>query len=130
MTRPSRIWGEWQPAFFPSGTTIVRQDWAGKPHLYVYADAATTEDRSDRDRFDMCYQLAEFMNGGHRPAWLDDLDRQTETHAEALTGAKVFATGPMVDIDPPNLNWRLDESDQAKDDRARLMDILFLVHTI
>ena len=121
-----RLWGEWEPRFYGSGTTIVAlKEHAHKPHLYVYSDSAIDEDRWMRDRYDMCNQLAAFMNGGERPAWLDDIERLTEESAKSLMGASITATGPMVDVDPPKCNWRTDDSDEAKNDRARLMDAVF-----
>jgi len=121
-----RLWGEWDCAFFGSGTTIVRlKEHQHRPHLYVYSDSTLDEDRWMRDRYAMCYQLRDHMNGGDRPVWLDDIERLTETFAKALTGASISAVGPMVDADPPNLNWVWDESDDAKNDRARLMDAVF-----
>lgn len=122
----SRLWGVWEPAFYGSGTTIVRlAEHVSKPWLYIYADAAIDETRYMRDRYAMCNSLCEFMNGGERPAWLDDFERQTEETAVALAGGSISATGPMVDVDPPNLNWRTDDRDQAKMDRALLMDVVF-----
>lgn len=121
-----RIWGEWDVAFYGSGTTIVLlKECQRKPHLYVYSDSAIDEDRWMRDRYQMCYDLAAFMNGGERPRWLNDLDRTTEIEAISLSGASIQAVGPMVDVDPPNLNWHQDDSDDAKNDRTRLMDAVF-----
>ncbi len=121
-----RLWGEWQSTFFGSGTTIVQlKEYAHKPHLYIYADSAVDEDRWMRDRYQMCDQLRDYMNGGDRPAWLDDIERLTETEAKSLMGASISAVGPMVDVDPPKCNWHTDDSDDAKNDRARLMDAVF-----
>ncbi len=122
-----RLWGEWEPQFFQSGTTVLAlRSAARKPHLYVHADSSYDEDRYQRDRYVMCDELAAFMNGvGKRPAWLDDMERVSEVKAVSLAGASVRATGPSIDIDPPRLNWREDDSDEAKNDRARLMDALF-----
>ena len=126
MMSKSRLWGEWKPEFYGSGTTIVVQrSVPHKPHLYLYADATPDEDRSQRDRYEMCYQIADYMNGGEAPTWLNELDRISEAYSEALTGAKIFATGPCIDKDPPRLHWVQDESDEAVNDRARLMDVLF-----
>lgn len=123
-----RLWGEWGSQFFPSGTTIVAlRNGMRKPHLYVFADSSADDDRYQRDRYVMCDQLAAYMNGiGQRPAWLDDMERVSEVKAVSLHGASVSATGPCIDIDPPRLNWREDDSDEAKNDRARLLDALFL----
>lgn len=124
------MWGEWKPRFYGSGTTIVGlKKNAGKPHLYVYSDTAIDEDRWMRDRYEMCIQLANYMNGGERPVWLNDIERLNEESAKSLTGASITATGPMVDIDPPKLIWRTDESHEAKNNRARLMDVVFPVAT-
>lgn len=122
-----RIWGEWEPAFYGSGTTLVRLKGAErKPWLYIYSDSAIDEDRWMRDRYQMCYDLTAFMNGGARPAWLSDFERTGETQVVSLSGGSITATGPMVDADPPNLNWQQDDSEDAKSDRARLMDAMFL----
>lgn len=122
-----RIWGEWDVAFYGSGTTLVRlKEYQHKPWLYIYADSAIDEDRWMRDRYQMCYDLVAFMNGGPRPSWLTDLERITEIEAVSLSGASIQAVGPMIDVDPPNLNWCQDFSDDAKNDRARLMDAVFM----
>lgn len=125
VARP-RIWGEWQPQFYGSGTTIVvLREYQRKPHLYIYADVGLDEDRTQRERYVMCEQLAAYMNGGAKPVWLDDFMRTGETAAYSLAGGKIFATGPMIDRDPPKLLWVQDDSDEAQNDRARLMDALF-----
>lgn len=127
MNEP-RIWGEWDPRFYGSGTTIVcLRAERRRPHLYIHADAAIDEDRRQSDRYVMCQQLADFMNGGKRPAWLDDFERTSEIAAKSLAGGSIEAVGPMVDKDPPNLFWVTDESEAAANDRARLMDALFFV---
>ena len=120
------IWGEWQPSFYPSGTTIVSmRDSSRKPHLYVYADWVEDEDRSDRNRMLMCHELADFMNGGKRPDWLDDMERISLVQAISLYGGSIEAVGPMVDQDPPNLFWITDPSEESADNRAKLMDAVF-----
>jgi len=126
MTRP-RLWGEWESRFYGSGTTIVvLKSRSHRPHLYIYADSSSSESRYQGDRIAMCEQIADFLNGDTRPAWLDDFDRATETFADTLTGASIQAIGPMLDIDPPNLIWKWDDSEDAKSDRAKLLDTLFL----
>lgn len=124
-TTNPRLWGEWQPQFYGSGTTIVvLRAPVHKPYLYVCADVAADEDRTQSQRYLMCRELAAYMNGGERPKWLDDMERVSETQLKSLSGADISATGPLVDRDPPKLLWVQDESDQAVYDRAKLMDVL------
>lgn len=115
---------KWIHQLFESGTQIVRRDDSEGPWLYVYGPAGEDEGSTDRNRYHTCDQLMNFLNGGPRPAWLDDLDRVNETALEGPDGTRIDATGPMVDRDPPNLQWWNDESDEAKDARARLIDRL------
>jgi hypothetical protein len=110
---------------FPSGTQIVTQGIAGEPHLYVFGPADPDEGQCDRNRFHVCEQIADFLNGGARPEWFDQLERRGEESAEDLDGTRIYATGPMIDADPPNLNWVEDDSEDARNKRARLMDRLF-----
>lgn len=117
---------EWMPRYFESGTTIVDSGVAGEPWLYIYGPGNEDEDQWMRDRFAMCEQLAEWMNGGKpRPQWLSDMERQTEESAVGLDGSSVTAVGPLIDINPPNLHWVTDNSEEAKNKRARLMDRIF-----
>lgn len=126
QTATPRLWGEWEPAFFGSGTTLVRlKEYQHKPYLYVYASVGLDDDRSQSDRYPMCYELAAYMNGGNKPKWLDDFIRIGETSAKSLDGGQIYLTGPSIDKDPPNLLWVQDDSDQAVYDRAKLMDVLF-----
>lgn len=121
-----RLWGEWEPAFFGSGTTLVRlKEYDHKPYIYVYASVGLDDDRSQSDRYPMCQQIADYMNGGDAPRWLDDFIRIGDATAKSLCGGQIFAVGPSIDNDPPNLNWVQDDSDQAVYDRAKLMDVLF-----
>lgn len=121
----SRLWGEWRPEFYGSGTTIVVQrQIAHKPHLYIYADVAADEDTTQSKRYAMCYEIAAYMNGGDRPKWLDDMERTSEGTLRSLSGAMIYSTGPSIDRDPPKCFWVQDESDQAVYDRAKLMDVL------
>lgn len=118
----------WRPMFYGSGTCNVSTFLPRMPYLYVCGPRHEDDDISQRNRMQMCYELAEFLNGGSRPPWLDDMERRSEDSCDDLDGSSIRATGPSIDIDPPNLNWREDNSDEAKDDRARLMDRLFLVN--
>ena len=125
--KPIIVAATWEVSCYPSGTMIVAQRDRLWPHLYVYGPGGETETACVRNRFKVCEDLAAFLNGGERPAWLDDLTRVSETYAEALDHTNIMAIGPMFDSDPPNLNWKEDESWEASAARARLMDRLFLV---
>jgi hypothetical protein len=116
----------WKPQFFGSGTCIVTSLEAKKPHLYVYGPRNDDDGQCQRDRMKMCYQLADFLNGGDRPAWLDDMERRSEDACDDLDGSSIRATGPSIDRNPPALDWWEDGSDEANSNRARLMDRLFL----
>lgn len=127
----------WECRYYGSGTCIVENAIGPKeafkygvhnlsPHFHIYGPANGDEANYMRDRMKCCEDIRDFMNGGERPKWLDDLHRVSETHANDLDGTSITATGPMVDVDPPACNWRQDESQEAKDARARLMDRLFL----
>ncbi len=121
----SRLWGEWEASFYPSGTTIVAlRTRADKPHLYVYADVGVSEDRTQGDRYEMCRQLAEFLNGGAMPAWLDDMKRVSERKIVSLSGADISAVGPMFDREPPKLLWCERDDDEANNYRATLINVV------
>lgn len=112
---------------YGSGTHLVaRSDPCSDPWLYVYGPNSEDETVYAHDRWKVCQDLCDFLNGGTRPAWLNDLERTSEDHAEDLDGTSISATGPMIDADPPNLHWVQDDSWTAKLARAALMDRLFL----
>lgn len=116
----------WEPAFYGSGTCLVRRrDDYRAPYLYVCGPRNDDDDQWMRDRYAMCYQLTEYLNGGKRPLWLADMRRTKEDEATDLDGSSIRATGPMVDKDPPNLHWVEDDSYEAAIARARLMDMVF-----
>lgn len=117
---------KYEPHSYHSGTCVVMPNEAKQPWLYVYGPVNPDEGKRHRQRFAMCRELADFLNGGVRPTWLDDMERKSETEATDLDGSSIVATGPMIDRDPPKCSWCDDESDAAKAARARLMDRLFL----
>lgn len=114
----------WKPRFFGSGTCIVTDDSKRGPWLYVYGPASDDEGQWMRNRMTMCGELADYLNGGKRPTWLDDLERVSETRAVDLDGTGISAVGPMVDRNPPKLDWAQDDSEEAQDARRRLMNKL------
>jgi hypothetical protein len=124
---------EWRVQTFPSGTHIVTTLDADEAHLYVYGpkpvglkDEEGEDVQADRNRFRMCEDLASFLNGGERPAWLDDMRRASETQLIGSDGSDITATGLMYDRNPPAMEWWLREDAEACDKRARLIDRLWL----
>jgi hypothetical protein len=115
---------KWVPAFYGSGTCTVTRHDSREPHLYVYGPRNENEDDWMRARYKMCYELAEWLNDGKRPAWLDDLKRTEEGYAFDLDGTCIYATGPVYDADPPNLNWKQCDDEESRNARARLIDLL------
>ncbi len=123
---------KWEPQFFGSGTCIVTSNQRDEPHYYVYGPHSPDDGQRQRNRIAMCHQLADWLNGGDRPLWLDDMKRTHEDGCFDLDGTKIFATGPSVlcDCCPPHkMHWLLDESDEAVSKRARLIDRLFEIDT-
>ena len=127
----------WECKYYGSGTCIVENALGPKeafkygvhnlsPHFYIYGPGNPDESKYMRDRVKCCEDIRDFMNGGDRPAWLDDLWRVNESHAEDFDGTKITATGPSFDASPPACDWRQNDTQEAKDARARLMDRLFL----
>ena len=125
----------WECVYYQSGTMIVRDtsqptepfkygEGDTRPHFYIYGPGGTDDDDGTRNRYKVCDDVRDYMNGGERPKWLDDLTRVSEERAEDLDGTSITATGPMVDSDPPKCFWVQDDSDEAKNARARLMDRL------
>ena len=115
---------DWTCRFFGSGTMVVTRDVASLPHFYVYGPMGADESETYQNRRKCCHELCEYLNGGTRPLWLGDMKRTQEQSIWDLDGTSIRATGPMVDIDPPSLNWKEDTSIQADDARARLIDKL------
>lgn len=116
---------EWKHEVYGSGTQIVTRNDGG-PHFYIYGPLSDNETQDYRNRSQVCKDVCDFLNGGDRPEWLDDMHRPDEYSAKDLDGTQIYATGPMYDANPPKGNWRQDDSDEGKNARARLMNLLFL----
>lgn len=89
--------GKWQQVSFMSGTVIVQRcDGIHAPWLYVYyaADLAKngiTEDDSERMRSKYADDLAAFLSGGQRPAWMDTYKRAGDTWVKNHLGGTISA---------------------------------------
>ncbi len=116
---------EWEAHYYGSGTMIVKRADIG-PHYYIYGPGGETEGDSDRNRLQCCKDVAAFLNGGIRPLWFADLERITEEQAVGTDGTMIYATGPSIDINPPHCDWKQDDSQEAQNARARLIDNLLM----
>lgn len=121
----SRLWGNWKVIIWKSGNVIVHQtEVPNKPWISVYADPLPCEHEQAKNRIEMCNQLAHWMNGGLRPIWLNDFERLENDYLISLTGAEIFATGPILSFKSLKTFWELDDSEQAKEERKLLLDVL------
>jgi len=118
----------WEHKLYGSGTQVVSQNDCNEPHLYVYGPRLLSDKECCHERSAVCQDLRDFLNGGERPDWLDDLERISEDELRGVDGTSIRSTGPMYDCDPPKLNWKecADEGSQAK--RARLIDRVVGLH--
>ena len=117
---------EWKVTTYGSGTVIVTRGRMDRPWLYVYGPRDEDEAVEYRARQLLARELCTHMNGGSKPDWLKALIRWTENDASCPEGRSITATGPMVTVGDPNaLSWVQDNSDAAKNQRARLMDRVF-----
>jgi hypothetical protein len=123
----SRLWGRWKVVSWKSGNVIVHQtDVPNKPWISVYADPLPSEHDQAKNRIEMCNQIVKWMNGGKRPIWLDDFERISDDYLISITGAEIFATGPVLSFKSSKTFWELDDSEQAKEERKILLDCLIL----
>ena len=108
---------KWATRMYTSGTHIVTTG-GHHPHYYVYADK----------RYEVCKQLENYLNGGPRPDWMDQLEIHPDTE-EACTGPDgidISAVGPMILPADDNgaLNWIQDYSVGMKHMRKKIINDL------
>lgn len=92
------------------------------PHVHITYRGLGVGDTKYEERIDLAKRIAALLNGESQDR--EGLCRLSEERG-SFTGIPFSATGPCVDIDPPNCNWREDQSTEAKNARARLMDAIF-----
>lgn len=59
-----------------------------------------------------------------RPAWMDDMRRDSERSLIGCDNSSIYATGPSYDANPPHMFWRECDDEDARNARARLIDRL------
>lgn len=118
----------WQVSYYESGTTNVDTGNPAVPHLHVFAypseDAQDMKDATNHHRLAICHQICDFLNGGKRPGWLDDMDRVTLDQLVGSDGSRISANGPYYDADPPSCDWKERDDEDAKEMRRQLIDML------
>ncbi len=115
MTKDAVSMVRWRVNSYQSGSVVVTCQEPTLPHLYLYAPTGV--------RHETAVDIAEFLNGGVRPKWLDDCERIQDCII-GTDGTKVIATGPFYDCNPPALDWSLCEDAQSKQNRKELIDKL------
>jgi len=129
MEQKFRLWGSWKVISWKSGNVIVHQlDVPNKPWISVYADPLPSEHDQAKNRIEMCNQIAEWMNGGKKPLWLDDFERLSSDYLISLTGAEIFATGPILSLKSVSKFFELDDSEKSREERKILIDVLLGDH--
>ena len=104
----------WSVQSFPDGQHAVSDGGPG-PWLEVrHADGPT--------QYAMAQGLARLLNCGPSEPWLADMDRITDAEIIGSDGCSVRATGPAIDADPPNGDWREQEGEPFETARRQLMD--------
>ena len=118
---------DWRVGHYQSGTVNVEDRSGSDTWLSVYGPRIEDDDEYQSVRLEYAHSLCRWLRGEEqRPAWLDDMERVSESRAVGADGTSITACGPMYDADPPKLSWRRDESEEGKAKRARLMDRVFL----
>lgn len=119
---------QWSHQCYSSGTQVVTSNQPDTPWFYIYGPGAggafDSEAERDRNRFAMCEDLAAFLNGGERPAWLDDMHRICETELVGLDGSKIFMVGPTRSAPEHPYGWEYRDDPDALAMQARLIDRL------
>lgn len=122
----------WGMRVYASGTTNVehnRHDTGKCPYLFVslldpHPEESDASVAIQTERYRMASDLAAFLNGENAPRWLKNFKRVSETRLESPAGM-IEAVGPLHDANPPHLQWEARQDQEAKDSRARLVDLLF-----
>jgi len=108
---------------YGNGTTNVQLHSTAKddPWLYITGGGHGMSDaESDQYKGTMADEITEYLNGGSRPAWLSDgvVDGNSIVFA---AGERITAAGPMIDENPPRLQWVQDERPAAQEMRRLLL---------
>lgn len=118
----------WTCTEYPAGNVVVRPTELPGDDVWLdvgYQNVSWMgEDELMAGKRQMAEDIQMFLEGYGRPRWLDDLERISESKLVGAAGECIYATGPVVDVDPPNLIWEQRNDPEAKAMRARLIDRL------
>ena len=103
--------------FYPSGTINVELSSIRGPWLSIHH-------RSDTVRQQKALEIRDFLNGhSPMPRWLTYLHRQSAEVLKSPEGMLcITVCGPMVDVNPPHLDWRTEMTSEAIMTRVHLLD--------
>jgi len=109
----------WQVIAYGSGTmTVQNPDFAA---YFGIAYRTPFGETSDRERFGLAHDIARAMNQGVPCPDAVRLGLWRGSRA----GIVFESRGPVIDQDPPNLNWIQDISRKGYEARVKLFDLLF-----
>lgn len=101
----------WEVRSYNAGITVVAQENLCEPYLYVIGPSLDDDEANLMHRYQTCQEIAGYLNGQQRPAWLDDLQRVSFVTARDLEGTFISAYGT-------------DQCEASRKDRKNLIDKL------
>jgi hypothetical protein len=113
----------WWTESYPSGTIIVKSDIPLYPHYYIWQVPEDNDSNHKRQR--VAKELTLWLNGIiSKPYWLE-VKEVKGASAVLKSGQLIQAVGPMVDRNPPQLDWTEDDSEFSRRARQKLIDVLY-----
>jgi hypothetical protein len=106
----------WRVEGYQSGT-VVATTGLDRPWFDVHGPIGL----HDAMKWGIAEDICSYMNGGKRANWFDELRIVGKDKAETVDRVMIYVCGPMIDRNPPGLDWVTDMSEQAIDERERLM---------
>lgn len=116
---------QWERTIYQSGTQTVSR-FGSFTGAYYHIGHLADDTEGDGGRSDVGKELANWLNGGEEPWWMDMLFRVSPDTVRTPHGCHIRATGPMVDTaTPPSWGlWEEDDSCEAQIERGLMTDAL------
>jgi len=111
---------KWKVSCFPSGTTIAKKGNVD-PHFYIVGCPGYDDSEMSRTKYKVAQEVCRYMNYEEPIGGILEVDHFDMWGKVVLSnGIKLSPTGPSYDSDPPNLNWKQNESEEANEQRRML----------